>query len=269
MPDGRPEQLQFLWAQETPSEAPVSSAPPPAAPAPRTPGGREQAEALLDELTQRTGLTLHLRIHNNSSTMMSLRPAPNGASPRLGLHHMFLTASEDVIDALAHWVKHPAPKPSGGILDRFIRERRHQIRPRPPKKPRLRTQGQRHDLASVFEDINQRHFSGAVEAHITWGRWPSRKRRRSIRFGSYQPEQRLIRIHPALDRDFVPRYFIRYIVYHEMLHAHLGIGETDSGRRRIHPPSFKRVEEAYPDYAKAIAWMDNPKNLRRLLRGKI
>ena len=36
--------------------------------------------------------------------------------------------------------------------------------------------------------------------------------------GSYSVEDRLIRIHPTLDRPDVPRYYVAWIVYHEMLH---------------------------------------------------
>ena len=63
----------------------------------------------------------------------------------------------------------------------------------------------------------------------------------------------------------MPRYFVRYIIFHEMLHAFLDIDESASGRRSIHPPRFKRMEKAYPDYGRALAWMENPRHLNRLL----
>ncbi len=52
-----------------------------------------------------------------------------------------------------------------------------------------------------------------------------------------------------------------------MLHAHLGISETESGRRSIHPPEFKRAEEAYPEYQRALDWLNEEGNFSRLLRG--
>ena len=36
--------------------------------------------------------------------------------------------------------------------------------------------------------------------------------------GSYSVEDRVIRIHRSLDRSFVPRFFVEWIVFHEMLH---------------------------------------------------
>ena len=59
----------------------------------------------------------------------------------------------------------------------------------------------------------------AFAAAITWGARTGRpKRRNSIKMGSYSVEDRLIRIHRSLDRVFVPRFFVAWIVFHEMLH---------------------------------------------------
>jgi predicted metal-dependent hydrolase len=115
-------------------------------------------------------------------------------------------------------------------------------------------------------ELNREFFEDSVSAHITWGRMPSARRRRSIRFGSYSAEEDLIRIHPLLDQGFVPAFFVRYIVFHEMLHAHLGIEETPSGRRAVHTREFRRREKAYPDYDCAIAWQAEKANLAKLLK---
>jgi hypothetical protein len=68
-----------------------------------------------------------------------------------------------------------------------------------------------------------------------------------------------------LDQDFVPRFFVRYIVFHEMLHAFVGISRTPTGRRQVHSGTFKRLEKSYPEYEKAVAWQAVKKNLKRLL----
>ena len=52
-----------------------------------------------------------------------------------------------------------------------------------------------------------------------------------------------------------------------MLHALLGVKEGPSGRREVHPKRFRCLEQSYPDYERAVAWMETPRNLRRLLRG--
>jgi predicted SprT family Zn-dependent metalloprotease len=52
---------------------------------------------------------------------------------------------------------------------------------------------------------------------ISWGR-KSKKRCRSIRFGSYNMKNHLIKIHPVLDDPAVPDHFIKSVIYHEICH---------------------------------------------------
>jgi len=226
------------------------------------------AHMLHTALERRSGLQLDLTLTDNTHNVLSVRPNRVSGRVTVRLHHMFLAADARVLDALAAWISRPKARQAGEVLDAFIRENRHRIRqaPRRPRGVRVRTRGQCFDLKQLFEDVNQRHFQGSIEAAITWGQMPTVRRRRSIRFGSYSHELKLIRIHPLLDQPFVPRYFVRYVVFHEMLHAHLGISETESGRRRIHTPEFRALEEVYPDYERALAWQENRDHLGRLLR---
>ncbi len=274
---GMNEQMEFPW-NKAPVEDGAHKTVASPRPAPKTAqapvnGGHDsrremlhQAQALRDELAQRSGLHVSLRITNNSSTMMSVRYGENGTAARLSLHHMFLTAPPKVRTALVRWLKNPKAKRSGEKLNAFIRERNHQVVPRAPRRITLYTQGRHHDLARYFREVNAGHFDNTITAAITWGRMPRLTRRRSIRFGSYMPSDRIIRIHPLLDQDFVPDFFVRYVVYHEMLHAHLGIGELPSGRRSIHGKTFRDQEKNYPDFQRATEWGADAKNLKRLLQ---
>jgi hypothetical protein len=225
-----------------------------------------RAEALRAELVRDTGLDIKLRITDNTSTIMSLRVTNQGRVARVGLHHLFLDAPPDVRTALASWIKRPRARRAGSTLDTFIKSCRHKIRERAPKSQTLCTQGHVHDLKELYDEVNAAEFQGAVDCPITWGKMPRLTRaRRSIRFGSYAPNEHLIRIHPLLDQDFVPRFLVRYIVFHEMLHAHMGIEECAGGRRAVHPPAFRNREKEYGDYDKACAWIDHPRNLKKLL----
>jgi predicted SprT family Zn-dependent metalloprotease len=80
--------------------------------------------------------------------------------------------------------------------------------------------------------------------------------------GSYSVEDKLIRIHPALDRSFVPRYFIESVVYHEMLH-HIHPIPVKGGRRQFHTAEFKEQEKRFHQYQKAKRW--ERANIDRLL----
>ena len=58
---------------------------------------------------------------------------------------------------------------------------------------------------------------------------------------------RIIRIHPILDDKRVPREFVQYIVFHELLHAVVP-GTVINNRRYDHPPEFRKIEKSFPKY---------------------
>lgn len=222
-------------------------------------------DELCEALRLQTGLRVSVTITDNASTLMSVRhKAPNLASVRV--HHMFLSADTVTLRALARWVKYPGSRAAAPALNTFIAANQHTVREAKPRVLKVRTVGAFHDLQELYNEVNVEHFENRVDAPITWGKRPTRRRRRSIRFGSYSLNEHLIRIHPNLDQAFVPRYFVRYIVFHEMLHADLGFEQAPDGRTRMHTPEFNRIERQYPEYERAVKWHNNLKNLRRLLR---
>ena len=223
------------------------------------------SQQLQEELRLRCKLSIALTITDNTSTMMSVRHSLNGEPVRVRLHRMFLTAPESVRKALAYWVQHPRSRKYGLLFREFIVARSHEIRNTEARVLPLVTRGTHYDLKAIFDDLNHNYFADAIAVAISWGR-DSGRNTRSIRFGGFYPNEQLIRIHPRLDQAFVPAYIIRYIVYHEMLHAHIGIEQTENGRRSMHPKAFKQMEMAFPEYEKAIAWIENSSNLRRILR---
>jgi len=122
--------------------------------------------------------------------------------------------------------------------------------------------GHYHDLDAIMQELCAIYFPQCTEVAISWGRRSGRVQPRSIRFGVYQPQKQVIRIHPALDQAFVPRYFVEFIVYHELLH-HVIPAMRVNGRYCMHSAAFRLRERAFPRYAEAIAW--RKQNLRRLL----
>jgi predicted SprT family Zn-dependent metalloprotease len=92
-----------------------------------------------------------------------------------------------------------------------------------------------------------------VEAKIGWGRSGAMPGRSSIRTGVYLHAARAIRIHPALDREDVPAFYVASVVFHEMLHQVVPPAER-GGRRSIHGREFRRRERAFPEHARAAAW---------------
>ena len=178
---------------------------------------------------------------------------------------MFVGAEPRTVRALARYMVHNDRRAST-LLGDYIERHQHIIRQqkRRPRQMTLRTEGRHHDLQAIFDRLNAAHFTGGLQARITWGPVTSRgRRRRSIKMGSFAVEDRIIRIHPALDQDCVPDYFVAWIVFHEMLHGKHEV-KRENGRRRFHSPEFLADERQFPDYERACAW--EKANLDRLLR---
>jgi hypothetical protein len=209
------------------------------------------------------GKTLELAVTNNHYSMISVRRKSDGY--RLRLHRMFVGAEPRVVRALARYVVHNDRRAST-LLGEYIEANQHIIREqeRKPRVMTMRTAGRHHDLQAIYDRLNAQMFGGTLEARITWGPGGVKgKRRRSIKMGSFAVEDRVIRIHPSLDQDNVPDYFVSWIVFHEMLHGKHEVIRTN-GRRRFHTQEFLDEEKTFPDYQRACAW--EKANLDHLLR---
>lgn len=199
---------------------------------------------------------LSLTLTDNRYTMISVRRENrDGRCFKVRLHHMFVHANPAVTRALARYIAHN-DRESSRLLGEYIDANQHRVRSRSRRAvaPRLVTRGRYHDLQEIYDDLNQRYFSGAIDARITWGQRAGKPRRRnSIKMGSYSVEDRLIRIHRSLDRAFVPRFFVEWIVYHEMLHQVHEI-KIVNGRRQFHSKEFLRDEAKFEHYLEARRW---------------
>ena len=207
------------------------------------------------------GKMLNLRLTENHYTIVSVQRGRE--CYRVRVHRMFAAAEPRLVRALARYVVHNDQRASAQLSE-FIELHQDQIRRQPRRTRRvvLRTQGRVHDLRAVFDRLNGLYFGGKLDLRITWGNARRSQPQRSIKVGTYQVEDRLIRVHPVLDQALIPRYFLDWIVFHEMLHGKHAIRRV-GGRRCFHPPEFSREERQFPDYGRARLW--EKANLDRLL----
>ena len=230
----------------------------------------EQAERLARKLSARLRMPLaSLTLTDNRSVLLST--AREGEGLRLRLHRAFVDADLEALEAAAAF----AAGCSGDLRREALALLRAHVDtwrqdndddPVPPRLPLHRTRGAWHDLASIRDSLNRRYFDRELDPGITWGRWSAlRGRRRTIRLGSYDARENLIRVHPALDQSWVPRLFVEAVVYHEMLHAEMPAQES-GGRRCLHGPEFRRRERQLPAFAAAEAWLTA--NVHKLLRSR-
>ena len=213
-------------------------------------------------LASRLGQRVRLVVTDNRSTMLSARPKDGRLEVRV--HHMFLTAGEDVLDAVGRYLS-DGSAPASRKIDRFIEE--HCTTYVSEKLPErlLRPMGRHYDLNAIRDDLALRHFGGDIDVRITWGKRVRPKRgQRSLQLGTYVPEETLIRIHPVLDQAWVPRFFVEAVVFHEMLHHDMP-AVVHNGRHNFHTAAFRKREKAFEYHDAALRWENE--NLWRLLRG--
>ena len=198
---------------------------------------------------------VQVTLTDNRYTMISVRRIAKERRYEIRLHHMFADADPVITRALARYIADNDPDASR-VLGDFIDDNSGHVRGRARRSPAavIFTVGECHDLRQIYDDLNARYFANRIDAAITWGARSGRPRRRnSIKMGSYSVEDRLIRIHRTLDRAFVPRFFVAWIVFHEMLHQVHDI-RVKNGRREFHSKQFLSDEAQFEHYEQAKRW---------------
>lgn len=200
-----------------------------------------------------------LVLTDNRRRMISVRKTKGGL--RLRAHHMFVGCGQETVDALAQLMRGGDDVSAARrTIKDYITQNRDEISFE-VDPDELEARGEHHDLQSLLDQWRQRLGGEELaDVVITWGRYG--RGRRTIRFGSYDFDRKLIRIHPALDQKWVPSFFVEFIVYHELLHALFPPVDASSGRV-VHTPEFRQMEEKFPRYAEAMAWERH--NLPRFL----
>lgn len=217
-----------------------------------------EIQGLHVELEDRLGV-IDLALTDNRRRMVSAKLRRNRRVLRV--HHMFVGCDGEVLDALAALVDGGAgAERAKENLRAFIDRNRGAISQEVDPE-QLEAQGEVHDLQVMLDKWRALLDPELLEdVVITWGRYG--RGSRTIRFGSYDFDRKLIRMHPALDKPWVPDYFVEFIVYHELLHALFPPKQTDS-RRVIHTPEFRLMEQRFPRYEEAMRW--ERANLSRFL----
>jgi hypothetical protein len=220
---------------------------------------REQAEQLVlplkldkdfirDYFERATGKTVSLTITDNTTSILSVETKKDIVFVRL--QNIFLKAGKDVLDEIAVFIKKRKGKTP--LLWKFVKANNISIKKKRPRKFKIITHGKYYNLLDIFRSLNDVYFKGRISCHITWGTKCSRYFVKKRTLGSYDSQTNTIRINPVLDRKNIPGYFIEFIVYHEMLHAELGVKVKD-GNRIVHTKEFRKKESLFADYERAIA----------------
>lgn len=205
-------------------------------------------QALLRKLEKLAGLNLTITLTHNRTVMLSARSSGGRLSVRL--HRIFLQADDAVLSEIAAFIRRGKGS-TPGMRDFIRRSIPDGVAVSKPRRPVITAAGRFHNLVEIFESVNGRYFAGRIKSSITWGTAASTNQARRKTLGSYDAARDLIRISRVLDKKSVPKWYVSFIVYHEMLHADIGI-ESKRGRRVIHSREFRRREMLHPDYERAL-----------------
>ena len=203
-----------------------------------------------------------VRVRYGRSRTQPVHAAYQPDGVRVRLHAFFGGAPPDVADALAQWLKvGRRARRACQRLDGWIDAQLETLPAAQPRPIPLDPHGRHHDLAALEAPLLACEFqldfiAARPPPGVTWGRRGRSQARCSLMLGSYTPEQHVVRLHPVLDQRSVPEWFVRFVLFHEILHAAL----PDDG----HGPNFTAREREYPEYDRAVAWQH--KHLSRLIR---
>lgn len=210
---------------------------------------RHDAHSLRSHFERMTGGLVSLTFTDNSVIMVSIKK--KGEYLFLRLHKSFLDAGTEVLEEIGAFIRDRSRKTPH--LRKFIKENIACLPKKRPRKEEIRTMGRHHNLDEIYYAVNTQYFGGRISCLITWGTSNPEHSVRKRTLGSYSRDTDTIRINPFLDRKSVPRYFLEFVVYHEMLHSDTEVVEKN-GRRLVHTREFEQRERLFRHYKGAVAW---------------
>lgn len=218
--------------------------------------GKYSVQELRDELVSRAGGRILIFITNNRRRMISVKRLEPGLF-EVRLQEIFLNATAEVLDEIAGMItgRGTSRQAIQRFVDQRLNDENNSLGYRVSQTKRqapAEAQGDHHDLTGYAKELNLLYLGNRSTAFVAWGKKSKRRNVRSIRFACYDASRNMIIMNRKLDSPDIPRYFVEFVLFHEMLHEVLGIGEKPDGRRDIHGSIFKLMETTYPDYDKAL-----------------
>ena len=119
--------------------------------------------------------------------------------------------------------------------------------------PEGNSRGQMLDLEELFQELNQAHFLGRLQAMVRW----------SPRVGGLSTHQELrtkdglrhlITISRAYDGVEVPKVAVSGVLFHEMCHIAYPPRPGRGGKRMVHHKEFRVAERQFPGWLQWREW---------------
>lgn len=114
----------------------------------------------------------------------------------------------------------------------------------------------------AYKEINKKYFKDSVLMKRVY--FSRQKTSGGIRYGTHMGD--VIQLHPILLNPIIPDFFVKYIIYHEMLHEYCPPIRGSGYKWRVHHPKFLELEKKYKDYFKCLEW--EHLNYNKLLKNR-
>lgn len=112
-----------------------------------------------------------------------------------------------------------------------------------------------YDLKEIFNEVNSVYFSSSLNLDVSWYGSGITSSKSSIRLGYYNLRTQKIKINRLLDSPQVPKYFVSFILYHEVLHHLYPPICAPRSRRKIHHGLFLQKEKEFERYLEAQTFL--------------
>lgn len=201
------------------------------------------------------GQPLRVSWHRNQHRMLQIRLRDGVWHFRL--HRLFLQAPAPLIFDLARYAQEHDPQAGQALRDFVDAQEDYAIEVE-------RARGTYFDLDAILQSLNVRFFAGAVVARIAWLEgedWPGLEQHcdevdggpQGLAMAAYCVESQQIWVHRSLDAADIPRVYLDWVVFHEMLHQLHEMPLVGQGRLH-HSPAFERDEAKFPGREEALSW---------------
>jgi predicted metal-dependent hydrolase len=107
-----------------------------------------------------------------------------------------------------------------------------------------------------YQNILHEFFPTLPAIKLIWGKHGKYGKQKSIRLASFWPRKKEIIIHPFLNENPIPLFYIEYLIFHELCHAYL-IFTGKAINAKQHGPEFSELENQFPQIEKAMQWEKN------------
>jgi hypothetical protein len=183
------------------------------------------------------------------------RSQQQGYIIKMVAHEGFIYAPRDVLESLVKSLHHPQNTAHVARIrtyadsQEFIRHARQMA----TSGIEMQSQsiGRHQNLQTIFERVNGRYFDNQLQMpQLSWSNSLTYRK-----YGHYQPSTDSLMLSVSLDDAKVPEYVLDFVMYHELLHKHLGF-YSRNGRRISHHAEFRKQEIMFPQYEQAQIYLE-------------